>query len=174
MIMKDFTPINLSSFPATEAYSALDIVGNTIGRYFDYKKEAIAYKEATKQVRLRADVEIKKIDAELKKELVSNKHFFMLEIKRLKVISQALQGGREEVKMLLKQQNKYIEMIQDKTVRFEIKQQIPTLIAQTNQLLSEYGNQSIDKIRTMQEYHENTDQALQQVRIDAKQISEVE
>jgi hypothetical protein len=75
-------------------YEKLDVVGNTLGRYLDYKKDTAMIEYETEKLASQTKVLVKKIDTELTKSLDENKKNFKKEMKRLKTIAKELKRGR--------------------------------------------------------------------------------
>jgi hypothetical protein len=92
--MKDLPTLKTISLPSVDVtYGALDIIGNTVGRYFDYKRDTAMIKHETEKVHAQAKIVVKKIDAELVKSLDNNEKSFKKEMKRLKTIAKELKRG---------------------------------------------------------------------------------
>jgi len=156
--MKDLSPsIIPTSIPSLGgSYAPLDILGNTFGRYFDYKKETTALKEATHQMKIQANVAMERIDAELQAELDRNDKFYRLELKRLKTISNSLKDDKKARKELLQKIDEYLAILKDPTVATTIKASLPHLISETNQLLSQLGSENLAKLNHMSGFNPNT------------------
>ncbi len=145
---------NLPSLDVT--YGALDILGNTFGRYFDYKRDTAMIEHETKKVKQQAKVVVKKIDAELKKSLDVNEKSFQKEMKRLEIISVELKGGRVSKSKIMKQITKYTKMLTDANVPNEIKLQIPDLIKLAYFALEKENGESLKKLNLMSNFNPNT------------------
>ena len=150
------TTINSSLPTVSKVYAPLDIVGNTFGRYFDYKRETAMIRHETKKVKIQAKIMGQQIDAELQKSLDINDKNFKKEMFRLESIAKELKNGTKAKSKLLKQIDKYIEMLGDKSLSVEEKKSIPILIEQANQLLANEGNQAIEKLNMMSHFDANT------------------
>jgi len=74
----------------------LDIIGSTIGRYFEYKqaKEIIAHE--TKKLISQKELLLKRIEAELTLALDVNNKNYMLEKRRLKALYEEFKASRIE------------------------------------------------------------------------------
>ncbi len=140
----------------SKVYAPLDILGNTVGRYFDYKRETAMIQHETKKVKAQAKVMGKQIDAQLKKALDINDKNFKKEMYRLETIAKELKNGVKAKSKLLKQIDKYIKMLSDSSLPEETKINIPTLIEQANQLLAQESNQAIKKLNMMSQFDPNT------------------
>ena len=58
------------------SYGKLDIVGQTLGRFLDYKKETAMIEHATHKLKHQTKIILRQIDSELTKSLDSNKKSF--------------------------------------------------------------------------------------------------
>lgn len=127
-----------SSMPTlNKSYSPFDIIGQTIGRYFDYKVETEMIRNATEQLKYKTEVIIKDIDAQLQKALDENDKNFRLEMKRLKVVAKDLKENRKNQKRLIKHIEELTSNLSNPTIPLEVKQSIPQLIAIAHQNLLE-------------------------------------
>ena len=155
--MKKAMTIITSTLPTvSKVYAPLDILGNTVGRYFDYKRETAMIQHETKKVKAQAKVMGKQIDAQLKKALDINDKNFKKEMYRLETIANELKNGVKAKSKLLQQIDKYIKMLSDSSLPEETKISIPTLIEQANQLLAQESNQAIEKLNIMSHFDPNT------------------
>ena len=92
--MKNLPTLKRTSFPSVNiTYGVLDFIGNTVGRYFDYKRDTAIIKHETEKVHVQAKIVVEKIDAELVKSLDNNEKSFKKEMKRLKSIAKELKRG---------------------------------------------------------------------------------
>ncbi len=146
-----------SSLPTiNKVYAPLDFVGNTFGKYFDYKRETAMIEHETKKVKAQAKIMGKQIDAQLKKELDTNNKQFKKEMKRLNTIAKDLKNSAKAKKKLLKQIDKYMNMLSDNSISAEFRLTIPTLILKTNELLAQESDQAIQKLNMMSHFDPNT------------------
>ena len=146
-----------SSLPTvSKVYAPLDFVGNTFGKYFDYKRETAMIEHETKKVKAQAKIMGKQIDAQLKKELDTNNKQFKKEMKRLNTIAKDLKNSAKAKKKLLKQIDKYMNMLSDNSISAEFRLTIPTLILKTNELLAQESDQAIQKLNMMSHFDPNT------------------
>ncbi len=153
---KIITTINSSLPTVSKVYAPLDFMGNTVGKYFDYKRETAMIKHETQKLKAQAKIIGKQIDAQLKKELDENEKNFKKEMERLKTIGKDLENGAKAKTKLLKQIDKYIKMLSDNSIPLEIKKSIPTLISEANRLLAQESDQAIKKLNTMSYFDANT------------------
>jgi len=92
--MKNLPTLKRTSLPSVDiTYGVLDFIGNTVGRYFDYKRDTAIIKHETEKVHVQAKIVVEKIDAELVKSLDNNEKSFKKEMKRLKSIAKELKRG---------------------------------------------------------------------------------
>jgi len=92
--MKNLPTLKRTSLPSVDiTYGILDFIGNTVGRYFDYKRDTAIIKHETEKVHVQAKIVVEKIDAELVKSLDNNEKSFKKEMKRLKSIAKELKRG---------------------------------------------------------------------------------
>lgn len=138
------------------AYDALDILGNTFGRYFDYKKETALIEHETEKVKQQAKVLCQQIDAELQMSLDSNDKNFQQEMFRLKSISKDLKDDAKTKKEIMNKISEYIEMLNNPNIATGVKEKIPDLIAVAHQLLAKESEQSFLKLNAMGSFNPNT------------------
>ena len=153
---KTITTINSSLPSVSKSYAPLDFIGNTFGRYFDYKRETAMIEHETKKVKAQAKIIGKQIDAELKKSLDENDKNFKKEMRRLEEIGKELKNGANVKAKLLKQIDKYIKMLGDSSISKEVKETIPTLIEQANQMLAKESEYALKKLNMMSNFESNT------------------
>jgi len=153
---KTLTTINSSLPSVSNSYAPLDFVGNTFGKYFDYKRETAMIEHETKKVKAQAKIVGKQIDAELKKSLDENDKNFKKEMRRLEEIGKELKNGAKAKAKLLKQIDKYINMLGDSSLPIEVKKNIPTLIELANQMLAKESDHAIEKLNMMSHFDSNT------------------
>ena len=92
--MKNLPTLKRTSLPSVDiTYGILDFIGNTVGRYFDYKRDTAIIKHETEKVHVQAKIVVEKINAELVKSLDNNEKSFKKEMKRLKSIAKELKRG---------------------------------------------------------------------------------
>lgn len=144
--------------PATlyNSYDVFDVLGNTFGRYFDYKKETALIKYETQKVKHKAKVLCKEIDAELQKSLDSNDKNFQKEMFRLKNISKDLKNDSKTKKEILKNISIYIEMLANPHIDMSVKESIPKLIEMSHEALAKEGKQSFLKLKAMSSFNSDT------------------
>ena len=130
---------NLPSLDVT--YGALDILGNTFGRYFDYKRDTAMIEHETKKVKQQAKVMVKKIDAELKKSLDVNEKSFQKEMKRLKIIAKALKKGN---------------MDSSKIIEAMVQSSDPLVLKEYRLLLANEHEAVLKKLNLMSNFKPNT------------------
>lgn len=140
---------------ASKTYDSLDIVGQTFGRYFDYKRETAMIKYETQKVKKQAQIIVKQIDAELKKSLDSNDKSFRGEMFRLKAIAKDLKDGSKKQKLILKHISELTGMLSDSAVLSSVKEQIPQLIAMAHQQLNDERNSGMQKLNLMSSFDPN-------------------
>lgn len=133
------------------AYESFDILGKTVGRYFDYKQNTKLIEHETEKVRQQAKVMVKKIDAELTQSLDMNAKNFKKEMKRLKVISKELTSDAKSRSDILNNIKAYTKMLNDNTVEKEFKLMIPQMIRDAHDALKALNGQSIEKLNLMRD-----------------------
>ena len=153
---KTLTTINSSLPSVSNSYAPLDFVGNTFGKYFDYKRETAMIEHETKKIKTQAKIIGKKIDAELKKSLDENDKNFKKEMRRLEEIGKELKNGAKTKAELLKQIDEYIKMLGDSSLPVEVKKDIPTLIELANQMLAKESEYALKKLNMMSNFDSNT------------------
>ena len=83
-----------NNLPALDvSYGSFDIIGNTLGRYLDYKRDTAMIEYETEKLESQTKIVLKQIDAELSKSLDENEKNFKKEMVRLKTIAKVLKKG---------------------------------------------------------------------------------
>ena len=136
--------------------ASFDLIGQTFGRYFEYKTNTKLIEHETKKVKEQSKMVVKQIESELERVLDENDKNFQKEMARLKVIAKELKGGKKSKAKLLKQLNSYVKMLSNPNVPMEVKESIPMLIAQTNELLKDENSHAIQKLNFMSNFDVNT------------------
>lgn len=136
-------------------YGALDILGNTFGRYFDYKKETALIEHETQKVKQQAKVLCQQIDVELQKSLDNNDKNFQKEMFRLKSIAKDLNNDAKTKKEILNNISKYIEMLSNPNIAMSVKESIPKLIELSHETLAKESEQSRLKLDVMNHFDSN-------------------
>jgi F0F1-type ATP synthase membrane subunit b/b' len=139
---------NLASLDKT--YAPLDVWGNTVGRYFDYKKETAMIEHATVKLKEQTKVILKQIDSELEKELDRNDKQFKQEMFRLQTIACELDSGSLVKESILKNISELVDKLGDETLPDKVKEQIPQLIAMAHQQLNDERQSGMQNLRLMQ------------------------
>jgi len=150
--MKNLFTITKATLPTVPVYNNLDIVGNTVGRYFDYKRDTKRIEHETQKVK----IIVKQIDAELKKSLDRNDKNFKKEMKRLEEIGKELKSSRKSKSKILKQIDNYIMMLSNKNTSMETKAMIPNLINGAYGMLNSENNLVLKKLNLMSDFESNT------------------
>ena len=152
---RDILNLN-STLPSLDAsYAPLDVWGNTVGRYFDYKKETAMIEHATVKIKEQTKVILKQIDSELKKELDRNDKNFKKEMFRLQTIASELSSGATTRDKILKNISELTQQLADSTMSVSVKEQIPKLIAMAHQQLNDERQSSMQKLSLMQGFDSN-------------------
>jgi len=123
-------------------YGTLDIVGQTFGRYFDYKRETAMIAHETQKLKEQTKILLGKIDSELKLSLNSNDKNFRLEMKRLKILSKSIKSNKKNQKAHLHNISHYTQMLGNPHISNEIKASLPSLIALEHESLNASLGQS--------------------------------
>jgi len=140
--MKNLPTIKATNLPTLDiSYGAFDIIGNTLGRYFDYKRDTAMIEYETEKVHAQTKIVLKKIDTELTKSLDENEKNYKKEMKRLKMIAKVLKKGRID-------KNKIIEAM---TVCTD-----PELLREYRRVLSEEHHHTLATLNLMSSYDTNT------------------
>lgn len=145
-----------TNLPVQFTYGALDIVGNTFGRYFDNKRDIALVKHETAKVVEQGKVLRAKIDAELRKSLDSSKKNFDKEMVRLKCAYDELRSGyasREKVHMHI---DKLTSMLSDASIAQDVKILIPTLMVTAYRQLSDANRSQIQVLNLMNGFDPET------------------
>ena len=149
-----FSKTNLPSLNVSTA--SLDFIGKTVGRYFEYKNNTKLIEHETQKVKEQSKIVVKNIEAELLRVLDENDKSFKQEMARLKMIGKELKSGKKSKGKLLKQIASYSKMLSDPNVPLNIKETIPTLIAQTNELIQGEQSKALEKLNLMSNFDSNT------------------
>ena len=152
---KDILNISNTLPSLDKAYAPLDVWGNTVGRYFDYKKETAMIEHATVKIKEQTKVILKQIDSELKKELDRNDKNFKKEMFRLQTIASELSSGATTRDEILKNISELTQQLADSTMSVSVKEQIPQLIAMAHQQLNDERQSSMQKLSLMQGFDSN-------------------
>lgn len=131
------------------ANTALEIVGNMVGSYFNYKQNTQLIKHETYKVKAQAKVRVKEINAELSKSLEQNEQNFKKEMRRLKAISKDLASGAKSRSGIMDQINQYTNMLSDMNVPMEVKAMIPDLIKNAYAQLDKTNEDAMNKLNLM-------------------------
>ena len=138
---------NLPSLDKT--YAPLDVWGNTVGRYFDYKKETAMIEHATVKLKEQTKVILKQIDSELQRELDRNDKQFKQEMFRLQTIAKELSSVATTREKMVNNITMLTKQLGDENMPLEIKAQIPQLIAMFHQLLNDERQSSMQKLSSI-------------------------
>jgi hypothetical protein len=130
-------------------YGTFDIIGNTVGRYFDYKKDTAMIKYETEKLKTQAKVIVRKIDTVLTLSLDENTKNFNKEMSRLKSISKELKHGRKTKSDIMKNISRYSKLLSDANTPLEVKSMIPKLIHEASIMLKVENELSLKKLNLM-------------------------
>jgi len=140
--MQNLPTLKTTTLPSLNlSYGALDVLGNTFGRYFDYKRDTAMIEHETQKVKQQAKVMVKKIDAELKKSLDINDKTFKKEMKRLEIIAKALKKGNID-------RSKIIEAM--------VQSSDPLVLKEYRLLLANEHDAVLKKLNLMSNFDSNT------------------
>ncbi len=134
-------------------YGALDIVGQTFGRYLDYQKETAMIEHATQKLKHQTKIILREIDSELTKSLDSNKKSFKLEMTRLKSIAQDIKSNSKNEREIISHIGELTKQLSNPNIPIEIKQNIPQLIALAHQSLAGILSKSGASIDAMSNFN---------------------
>ncbi len=154
---KSLTILSKTNLPSLNVSTAsLNFIGQTVGRYFEYKNNTKLIEHETQKVKEQSKIVVKNIEAELVRVLDENDKSFKQEMVRLKIIDKELKGGKKSKGKLLKQIASYSKMLSDPNVPLPIKETIPTLISQSNDLFQAEQSQALEKLNLMSNFKSNT------------------
>ena len=134
-----FKTTTLPSIDVT--YGVFDVIGNTVNRYFDYKRDTAMIEHETKKVKQQAKVMVKKIDAELKKSLDVNDKSFKKEMKRLEIIAKELKRGNID---------------RSKIIDAMVQSSDPLVLQEYRLLLANEHDAVLKKLNLMSNFESNT------------------
>ena len=152
---RDILNLNSNLPSLNKVYAPLDVWGNTVGRYFDYKKETAMIDHATVKLKEQTKVILKQIDSELQRELDRNSKSFEKEMFRLQTIANELKDGSLRKKEILNHISELTKSLGDENLALSVKEQIPHLIANAHVLLSSENQESVAKLNLMQNFNPN-------------------
>jgi|GEM_PF-1885210 len=149
--------INLkSNLPSIDkVYAPLDAWGNTVGRYFDYKRETAMIDHATVKLKEQTKVILKQIDSELQKELDRNEKSFKKEMFRLQTIANELNKGSNTRDQIFDHISDLTKQLGDPNIPDSVKENLPQLIAIAHQQLSDERDSSMQKLNLMSGFDPN-------------------
>jgi hypothetical protein len=139
--MKDLSTIAKTTLPSVTVYDTFDIVGNTFGRYFDYKRDTKLIEHETQKVKSQAKIIVKKIDAELVKSLDVNEKSFKKEMQRLKTIAKELKRGTID---------------KNKIIKAMVKSSDPLVLKEYRLLLANEHDAVLKKLNLMSNFESDT------------------
>jgi len=140
--MNNLPTLKKMNLPSLDvSYGAFDIIGNTVGRFFDYKRDTAMIEYETEKLVSQTKVVLKKIDTELQLSLDKNEKDFQKEMMRLKSIAKELKKGRIEKKKIIK------AMVECKDV---------TLVREYRQLLADENDAVLKKLNLMSGFQPDT------------------
>jgi len=152
---KDIVNLKTTIPTINKTYNSFNIVGQTVGRYFDYKRETKYLKHETKKVKEQTKVIIKQIDSELQKSLDNNDKNFKKEMYRLKAITESLNNNSYSKKKILEEISYLIKQLVNSTDT-NIQNIIVDLIQKAHASLKEENKNSLEKLNSMQNFDPNT------------------
>ena len=152
---KDILNISSTLLSLNKVYTPLDIWENTVGRYFDYKKETAMIEQATVKIKEQTKIILKQIDSELKKELDRNDKQFRKEMFRLQTIAKELSRGATTREQMVNHIAMLTKQLGDEKMPLELKEKIPQLIMATHQQLNDERQSSMQKLSLMQDFDSN-------------------
>ncbi len=100
--MNNLPTLKKMNLPSLDvSYGAFDIIGNTIGRFFDYKRDTAMIEYETEKVHAQTEIIIKKIDTELTKALDENEKNYKKEEFRIKIVGKDIKrSGKDRSKII--------------------------------------------------------------------------
>ena len=152
---KDILNISSTLLSLNKVYTPLDIWENTVGRYFDYKKETAMIEQATVKIKEQTKIILKQIDSELKKELDRNDKQFRKEMFRLQTIAKELSSGATTREQMVNHIAMLTKQLGDEKMPLELKEKIPQLIMATHQQLNDERQSNMQKLSWMQDFDSN-------------------
>jgi len=132
-----------------KAYPIMDMVSQTVGRYFDYKKETAMIKHETRKVKEQTKIILANIDANLRISLDNNKKQYRLEMYRLDMIRDAIVATNHNKDNSISLIHSYIEMMKDPYIDMEFKAHIPSLISLAHEQLRIDTQHSVESINRL-------------------------
>jgi len=154
--MKILSTLTKATLPTVPVYNTLDIVGNTFGRYFDYKRDIKRIEHETQKVKSQAKIIVKQIDTKLKKSLDRNDKNFKKEMFRLQTIAKSLESNANNKNEILQNIAELTEKLSDKSMPLSVKETIPQLIMMAHNSLAEERGESLQKLNLMQGFDPDT------------------
>jgi len=152
---KDIVNLKTTIPTINKTYNSFNIVGQTVGRYFDYKRETKLIEQETQKVKSQTKIIVKQIDLELKKSLDKNNKNFKKEMSRLKIIAKSLNDNSYSKKKILKELS-FLTKKLVKTTDTNMQNIIVDLIKEAHNSLKEENQNSLEKLNSMQNFDPDT------------------
>jgi len=134
----------------------LDIIGNTIGRYFDYKRDTEIIQAKREELKHQAKIALSQIDAELTKSLDSNRKNYKREMHRLNSIARELKGNRANKNHIVKTITKLTKEMTDPRLDIEEKRIVLEVIRLHRDMLIDFDSDSNIKLNFMSNFDSNS------------------
>ncbi len=139
----------------SKVYAPLDIVGKTVGRYFDYKRETAMIEHETIKVKQQTKILLAEIERRLQLSLDENKKNFKQEMYRLKTIAKSLKKDSKHRDYHYKQIEELTKMLSNPEIPLSIKETIPTLMAIAHQSIDKENHLAMQKLDLMRHVPSN-------------------
>jgi len=152
---KDIVNLKTTIPTINKTYNSFNIVGQTVGRYFDYKRETKLIEHETQKVKEQTKIIVKQIDSELKKSLDNNDKNFKKEMRRLENIAKSLNDNSYSKKQLLKEISFLTKQLIH-TSDTNMQNIILDLIKEAHNSLKEENKNSLEKLNSMQNFDSDT------------------
>ncbi|MCF6245432.1 MAG: hypothetical protein L3J43_10420 [Sulfurovum sp.] len=120
---------------AGKVYNSLDIIGNTFGRYFDYKKETAMIEYEIEKLHAQTKVITERIKAELQVSLDNNQKNFTQEMFRLEAIANELKQGAVRKNEIMANTTLCIEALVNPNTPTELLEKLCKVIENYNNMI---------------------------------------
>ena len=138
-----------------KVYAPLDIVGKTVGRYFDYKRETTMIEHETIKVKKQTKIILAEIESRLTVSLDENKKNFQQEMYRLKTIAKELKNDSKNRDYYYRHIEELTKMLSNPDIPLSMKETIPSLMAMTHQAIGEENGLAMQKLNLMSSFKSN-------------------
>ncbi len=149
--------INLKNTLPSIGQNSINILGNLVNQYFDYKKDTAMIKYETKKLKEQTKIIIKQIDSKLEDSLNKNNNDFKKEMYRLETIAKNLAENAGNKKIILENISELTKRISNPSTPLSVieTETISKLILLHSHSFQNESNQDIEKLKLMSGFNQN-------------------